>query len=106
MKVERGGSPFGSYARTRALLTLHLMGESYAREMARLLDVSLSSVQGALRSLEVDGLITARSAGRTRLYRIDPRGFATKELELYLARLLEGEDLLRARVARRARRAP
>jgi DNA-binding transcriptional ArsR family regulator len=104
MRVKATGSPFGSYARTRVLLALHLLTESYARELARLIDLSLSSVQGAIRSLERDGLVAGRPAGRTRLFRINPRAFARRELERYLERLIEPEATLRARTARIRRR--
>jgi DNA-binding transcriptional ArsR family regulator len=104
MKVIGSSQPFGSRARTRVLLALQLSGESYARELARLLGLSLSGVQKALRSLERDGLIAGRAAGRTRLYRLDPRAFARRELERYLERLLESETELRAGVARLRRR--
>ena len=104
MKVTDASSPFGSRARTRVLLALQLLTETYAREMARLLDLSLSSVQKALRSLERDGLIAARAVGRTRLYRLNPRAFARRELERYLERLSEPEAGLRDRAARLRRR--
>ncbi|HYM81332.1 MAG TPA: winged helix-turn-helix domain-containing protein [Candidatus Limnocylindria bacterium] len=104
MKVITTSSPFGSYARTRVLLALHLLAETYARELARLLGLSLSGVQKALQSLERDGLIANRAVGRTRLYRLSPRAPARQELERYLARLLELEDELRAQVAGLRRR--
>lgn len=104
MKVTASSSPFGSAARTRVLLTLRLWTESYAREMARLLGFSLSSIQKALQSLERDGLVAARAAGRTRLYRLSPRAPARREMELYLDKLLEPEAELRARTAQLRRR--
>jgi DNA-binding transcriptional ArsR family regulator len=107
MKVTGSSQPFGSHARTRVLLAPHTLGESYARELARLLDLSLSGVQKALQSFERDGLVAARAAGRTRLYQLDPRAFARRELEQYLDRLLEAETELRdgaARLRRRPRR--
>lgn len=97
-------SPFGSSARTRVLLALQVMSESYARELARLLGLSLSGVQKALASLERDGLVAGRAAGRTRLFRLNPRAFARRELERYLERLIEPEDELRARAAAIRRR--
>lgn len=104
MKVIQTSSPFGSNARTRVLLALQLMSESYARELARLLGMSLSGVQKAIVSLERDGLIAGRAIGRTRLFRLSPRAFARRELESYLTRLLEPEDELRARAAAIRRR--
>lgn len=102
--VMSRSSPFGGVTRTRALLSLYLLGESYARELSRLLGVGLSSVQLALRGLERDGLVAARSAGRTRMYRLDPRYFALEELRRYLARLAEPERELNAAVAAMRRR--
>ena len=97
-------SPFGGKTRTRILLALRLLGESYLRELARILDVPLSGVQQAIRSLEVDGLVAGRSMGRTRVFRIDPRYFAYDELQQYLLRLTEPENRLRDRIATLRRR--
>jgi len=54
MLVARS-SPFGGKTRTRVLLALRLLSESYPRELARVLDTSLYGVQQALKGLEVDG---------------------------------------------------
>ena len=86
------------------LLALRLMGESYARELSRLLDIPLLSVQRALQGLEVDGLVAARPAGRTRLYRLDPRYFASEALQAVLLRLSAPETALRRRVESLRRR--
>jgi len=107
MKVTDASSPFGSRARTRTLIALNLLTETYARELSRLLGVSLSAVQKALQSLERDGLVAGRAVGRMRLYRLNPRAFARRELEGYLERLAESESILRERASdlrRRARR--
>jgi len=108
MQVVSRSSPFGGPTRTRVLLAIRLLGDSYARELARLLEVPLSGAQRALRSLERDGLIAGRAMGRTRLYRLDPRYFAHRELDRYLERLVEPERDLERRAAalrRRPRRA-
>ena len=86
------------------LLALRLPSETYARELARFLDLNLSGVQKALQSLERDGLVAGRAAGRTRLYRLNPRAFARREIEAYLERLLEPEAELRGRAAELRRR--
>ena len=104
MKVTASASPFGSHTRTRALLALQLLTESHARELARLLTLHLSGVQKALQSLERDGLVAARAAGRTRLYRMSPRAPARREMERYLEKLLESETELRTRAAKLRRR--
>ena len=102
--VKQRSSPFGSRTRTRVLLALQLGGESYARELAPLLEIRLGAVQGALRSLERDGLVGARAAGRTRLYRLEPRYFAARELVAMLQRLAVTEPRLRLRVEALRRR--
>ena len=97
-------SPFGSKTRTLVLLALHLMEESFARELARVLEAPLNGIQQALRGLEADGIVVGRSAGRTRLFRLNPRYFARLELERYLRRLAEPEAELRNRLASLRRR--
>lgn len=97
-------SPFGGKTRTRVLLALRLLEESYPRELARILEAPLNGVQQALKGLERDGLVAAKTAGRTRLYRIDPRYFAYEELRRYLLRLTEPQDRLRRSVESLRRR--
>ena|SRR5688572_7633983 len=107
MLVSRS-SPFGGQTRTQVLLALSLLEESFPREMSRILQVPLFGVQQALRGLELDGLVAGRSAGRTRLYRLNPQYFARRELREYLRRLAEPEEELHERISalrKRPRRA-
>ena len=97
-------SPFGSQTRTRLLLALELLGQSYARELARLLGASLSAVQKGLASLERDGLIAGRLMGRTRLFQVNPRYFAATQLRELIARLMVADRELKARAAELRRR--
>lgn len=99
MEVKTGSSPFGSNTRTRVLLVLQLLGDSYPRELSRLLELPLSVVQKALRSLERDSLIAGRTTGRTRPYRINSRYFASAELRQLLIKLAEPEGDLKRRLA-------
>ncbi len=102
-------SPFGSRTRTRLLLALELLGQSHARELARLLTHSLSAVQkGSLRASNATALIAGRLVGRTRLLEINPRYFAAEKLRGLIARLVVPDRDLKMRVAalkRRPRRA-
>ena len=91
-------SPFGGKTRTAVLLALRLLSEGYPRARSRLLETQLSGVQQALRGLELDGLVAARTVGRTKLYRINPRYFAYDDLMKYLLRLTEPEEGLRSRI--------
>ena len=107
MLVSRS-SPFGGRSRTLVLLALSLLEESFPRELSRILEVPLFSVQQALRGLEIDGLVAGHSAGRTRLYRLNPRYFARAELQQYLRRLAVPEEKLLERIGglrKRPRRA-
>lgn len=97
-------SPFGGWTRTRVLLALRLLEESYPRELARLFQAPPSGVWKALRSLELDGLVAGRNMGRTRVFRINPRYFACEDLQRYLWRLSEPEDDLRERISSIRRR--
>lgn len=102
--VKATSSPFGGQGRTRVLLALRLLGESYPRELARLLEMPPSGVQKALRGLELDGLVAGRSLGRTRVSQLNPRYFAAAALSEFLLRLTEPEVVLRNRVAALRRR--
>jgi DNA-binding FadR family transcriptional regulator len=86
------------------LLALRLLGESYPRELARILGTSLWGVQQAIRSLELDGLVAGRSMGRTRVFRINPAYFASDDLLRYLLRLTEPEEELREKISMLRRR--
>ena len=73
-----------------------------------MLSVALNGVQGALRSLEADGLITSRLVGRTRIFELNPRFFAATELRALLDKLASADRELRDTIAglrRRPRRA-
>lgn len=102
--VIPSSSPFGGGARTRVLLALSLLGESYPRELSRVLDATLSGVQRALQSLELDGIVAGRSVGRTRVFQLDPRYFARDTLKQFLRRLTEPEVGLQRQVAALRRR--
>jgi len=97
-------SPFGGQTRTRLLLALRLLDESYPRELARVLGVPINGVQTAIRGLARDGLVTVRAAGRTQLVRLNPRYFARAEFERFLLRLTEPEADLQRQVAALRRR--
>ena len=102
--MVNASSPFGGQTRTQVLLALRLLEETYARELPRLLARPNNGVQMALRSLERDGLVAGRLAGRTRLVRLNPSYFARDELQRYLLKLGDADAELRDRVAQLRRR--
>jgi DNA-binding transcriptional ArsR family regulator len=104
MLVKTLSTPFGSKARTRTLVALHLLGTSFARELSRLLDMRVWAITGALVRLQRDGLVSGRLMGRSRMYTLNPGYFARRELDAYLSRLAEGDVDLRERVAQLRRR--
>ncbi len=97
-------SPFGGQTRTRVLVALRLLGTSYARELARLLEAPVFGVRKALQGLERDRLVSGRLLGRTRVYQLNPAYFARNELRAYLARLADADADLQDRVQQMRRR--
>ena len=97
-------SPFGGRTRTRTLLALQLLGSSYPRELSRVLGTPVAPVLRALRGLELDGLVVARTMGRTRLVTLNPTYFARRELAAYLERLADADRSLHDAVVTLRRR--
>jgi hypothetical protein len=79
----------GSVSRERVLIFLYTREEGYAREIARFFDTDLVQVQKQVDRLELGGVLAGRSAGRTRLYRFNPRYPFLKELAALLEKTLE-----------------
>ena len=99
---------FGTRTRTDILCLIYLMEETHASEVARLLDIRLSTAQNAIDSLEQTGVISGALEGRSRRIRLNPRYFAREEVRALLEKMAEGDAELRAKVAtirRRPRRA-
>ena len=57
----------------RVLIFLLTRSEGYAREIAQLFDTNLYAIQRQLEKLEAGGVLVSRTAGRTRLYQLNPR---------------------------------
>jgi len=105
-----GGSVglFGSVLRTEILVILALSGESYPRELARMLSASLSATQLAVNMLELTGVIASRLRGKVRLVELNPKHFCRDELYALLLRLSNGYPHLielAGTIRRRPRRA-
>ena len=67
------GPVLGSANKERILLYLFVRKEGYAREISRFFKTDLAPVQKQLERLENGGVLYSRSAGRTRLYGLNPR---------------------------------
>ena len=72
----------------RILLYLYTNGESYPREVARSLGLSLSAVQNQLQKLESGGVLYSKLKGKVRLFGFNPRYPFKKELEALLEKTL------------------
>lgn len=80
-------SIFGNINKERILLFLYTQNYSYAREMSRVFNVSLRSIQLQLKNLESGAVIVSFLKGRTREYQLNPRFFLLKELKNLLNKL-------------------
>ena len=79
----------GSTSRERVLLFIFARKEGYPREIARFFNTDLAPIQRQLIKLEINGLLSSRLAGRTRLYRLNPRYAFKPEIENLLAKALD-----------------
>lgn len=75
---------FGNPNVEKILFYLLRFREGYARGIAANFGVSLSPIQQQLKRLERGGIIVSRSAGRTRLFQLNPRYPFRNELEAFL----------------------
>ena len=63
----------GSEGAERVLLFLAAREKGYAREIAKLWDMDVSTVQNQLKRMERDGLLINKQTGRTRVFEFNPR---------------------------------
>ncbi|MCL4284711.1 MAG: winged helix-turn-helix domain-containing protein [Fimbriimonadaceae bacterium] len=87
MQVTEPPKLFGTRRRTQTLELIHLLQETHASELARLLETPLKTVQRILASLEDEQLIVGRTVGRERRIRLNERYFAASELKALLSSL-------------------
>jgi DNA-binding transcriptional ArsR family regulator len=102
--VETGLRLFGSMTRTRVLLAIAGLRETYPREIASILSVPLLSVQRIVDDLQAQGVVATRLRGNQRQTALNPTWFAANELSELLSRMIEGDADLRDRLATIRRR--
>lgn len=78
----------GSTNAERVLLFVLAREEGYASEIANYFETDLYGIQKQLDKLENGGILASRKAGRTRLYRFNPRYSFIKELKSLLEKAL------------------
>jgi DNA-binding transcriptional ArsR family regulator len=75
---------FESTVKEKILFYLHARGESYPREIARNLGLTLNAVQYQLLKLERGGVLYSKLKGKIRLFGLNPRYPFIKELAALL----------------------
>jgi len=78
----------GSTNAERCLLYILSRDQGYASEIARFFETDLYGIQRQLDKLENGGVFASFTAGRTRLYRFNPRYAFLNELKTLLGKAL------------------
>jgi DNA-binding transcriptional ArsR family regulator len=87
--MELQPKTFGSPIRTRILITISVLGETYPAELARLLKAPLVSVQRIVDSLERERLVATRRRGKERIVTLNPDSVIARELKQLLIKLAQ-----------------
>lgn len=102
--VDAANALFGSETRSAVLVAIRLLEETWASELAALLELRLYSVQRTIAAFEREGVIVTRLQGSTRVITLSPRYVAAKELDALLWKLGQADTALQKRLAARRRR--
>ena len=105
-KAPPAPAVFGTEARTRLLLLVAVLDETYPGELSKYAGMPISSIQLTLDVLERERLIATRQRV-VRSVRLDPTYPAAKELRAFLLRIDEGYPQyreIRDSIRRRPRR--
>lgn len=84
---------FGSATRTRTLLVIALLKETYVRQLAELLGLSSPVLFRIVDDLEREGIVVSSNVGRTRAISLNPRLYGVHELEAFLLKYAKGTDI-------------
>ncbi len=95
---------FGSPSRTRLLILVALLEETYPRELSLISGAPLVSVQRMVNNLEREGVIATRIVGANRQVRLDPRFYGADELRSLLLKYAKRDPRLGQSVSRLRRR--
>jgi DNA-binding transcriptional ArsR family regulator len=75
---------FGNVNRTRILIAVAALNESYALELHQALRIHLPSVRRALEDMRIEGVLTRREVGRAACYALNPEYPGAEDLLTYL----------------------
>jgi hypothetical protein len=82
-------SLFGSLSRERVLTFIAAREQGYAREITEFWKCPDRPIKRELNRLESDGVLIAKSYGRTINYSMNPRFFLRKELTALLLKIID-----------------
>jgi DNA-binding transcriptional ArsR family regulator len=78
----------GNKTKEQVLLFLYVYKEGYAKQIQRILELPLRSIQLQLKSLEQNGLLVAKKQDRAIVYSLNSRYFFYQEIISLLEKLL------------------
>ena len=84
---------FGGRSRTRALIAIALLQESYVRQLAQLVGVAQPTMFKIIDDLEKEGVLVSRYVGRTRVVSFNPRLYGAPELRAFLLKYAKQTDI-------------
>lgn len=104
MAITANVGLFGTLTRSKALLAVHMLSETHAAELARVLGVSLHQAQLAVASLERADVVIGVREGVERRIRLNPRSLLLDELKALLDKMALHDHDLQERLATLRRR--
>lgn len=91
--MERLAKLFGSAQRTRLLVAVALLKETYAREVASVLDLYPLTAQRILDDYEREGVLVSHNRGRARIFALNTRMSGASELRGFLTKYARRTDV-------------
>ena len=89
MPLDMKPATFGSALRTRILVLTALLGETYASQLARILNTPARAVSMAVRRLQRERLVATRQWGKERRISLDPTTAYNRELRALLLKIAQ-----------------
>ena len=95
---------FGSTIRSQILMLVALLDETYPREIARVGDFPLASVQRIVTDLEREGVLATRVVGANRMVSLNPRFYGVNDLRALLLKYAKRDPEIELRASQLRRR--
>jgi predicted transcriptional regulator len=101
MAEDRMFALMGTRRQTQVLALIALLGETYAFELSRLLDLSHQGVQNIIKDYQYAGIILSRRDRQYRRLCLDPNYFAYNELKALLVVVGNRDPMVQMALANR-----